>query len=60
MIKSLKLIDKVIKSLITEMIDKQTIAYDEAYELVEDVVSRFRLETGLLDDLITEGLLSKI
>ncbi len=41
------------------MIDKQTIAYDEAYELVEDVVSRFRLKTGLLDDLITEGLLSK-
>jgi len=58
-IKSLKLIDKVIKVLISEMIDKQTIAYDEAYGLVEDVVSRFRLESGLLDDLITEGLLSK-
>jgi len=58
-IKGLKLIDKVIKSLISEMIHKQTIAYDEAYGLVEDVVSRFRLESGLLDDLITEGLLSK-
>jgi hypothetical protein len=58
-IKSLKLIDKVIKSLISEMIHKQTIAYDEAYGLVENIVSRFRLESGLLDDLITEGLLSK-
>jgi len=58
-IKGLKLIDKVLNTLIVKMIDEQTIAYDEAYGLVEDVISRFRLESGLLDDLITEGLLSK-
>lgn len=58
-IKNLKLIDKVIKALINEMVNNQTIAYDEAYGIVEEVVSKFRLETGLLDDLISEGLLAK-
>lgn len=58
-IKNLKLIDKVIKALINKMVNNQTIAYDEAYGIVEEVVSKFRLETGLLDDLISEGLLAK-
>ncbi len=58
-IKSLKLIYKVIKSLISSIIDNQTIAYDEAYILVENEISPYRLEVGLLDDLISQGLLSK-
>lgn len=58
-IKSLKLIDKVIKNLVNKMISGQTIAYDEAYVIVEETVSKFRLESGLLDDLISEGLLTK-
>lgn len=56
---SLKLIDKVINTLIREMINTQMIAYDKAFEIVEEVVSKFRLESGLLDDLISEGLLAK-
>ena len=41
------------------MINNQTIPYDKAYEIVEEIVSKFRLKPGLLDDLISEGLLSK-
>jgi len=60
-IKSLKLIAKVINTLISEMINKQTIAYDEAFRLLN---KKLMEEIGLvfpeiLDDLITEGLLSK-
>jgi hypothetical protein len=58
-IKSLKLIDKIKKALITKMIDTQSIAYDEAFSMVEEIVSKYRLESGLLDDLISEGLLAK-
>ncbi len=59
-IKSLKLIDKVIKVLMSTMIDKQTIAYDEAYLLLlEDLILQQKIESGLLDDLIAEGLFTK-
>ncbi len=58
-IKSLKLIDKVITALIAEIIDSQTILYDKAFEIVENISSKYRLESGLLDDLISEGLLTK-
>ncbi len=58
-IKSLKLINKIIKALIGRMIDTQTLAYDEAFSIIEGVVSAYRLESGLLDDLVSEGLLAK-
>lgn len=59
-IKTLKLIDKVIDVLIHEMISNQVIPYEDAYGIVEEKISsRYRIESGLLDDLISEGLLTK-
>lgn len=59
-IKSLKLIDKVIDTLITEMLSNQTMAYDKALEIViREVSSKYGIGSGLLDDLISEGLLTK-
>jgi len=60
-IKDLELIDKVMNTLISEMIDKQTISYREAFKLLN---KKLMEEIGLvypeiLDDLISEGLLAK-
>lgn len=58
-IQSLKLILKIRDALIHEMINMQSIAYDTAFELVETILSKYRVNSGLLDDLISEGLLTK-
>ena len=41
------------------MINNQTIAYDTAFEIVESISLKYRITSGLLEDLISEGLLSK-
>lgn len=58
-IQGLKLIPKIRDALIHEMINTQSIAYDTAFELVETISSKYRVNSGLLDDLISEGLLTK-
>jgi len=58
-IKSLRLLKKIIDSLIKKLIGYQAISYDKAYEIVEQILNKYRLESGILDDLISEGLLSK-
>ena len=58
-IKNLKLIDKTIDALIPEMLSDQTIAYDRALEIViSKVSSKYGIGSELLDDLISEGLLT--
>jgi hypothetical protein len=58
-IKSLRLLNKIIDSLIKKLIGYQAISYDKAYEIVEQILSKYRLESGILDDLVSEGLFSK-
>ncbi|MDD2697209.1 MAG: hypothetical protein PHF17_00260 [Arcobacteraceae bacterium] len=58
-IKSLKLVEKVIDTLVSEMINNQIIAYDTAFEIVESISLKYRIASGLLEDLISEGLLTK-
>ena len=58
-IKRLKILDKVIDLLILETLKRQDISYEYAYEKIEEIALKYRLESGLLDDLISEGLLSK-
>ncbi|MCB4763148.1 MAG: hypothetical protein LGB78_04510 [Sulfurovum sp.] len=59
-IKSLKILDKVKSKLIPKILESQIILYEKAYKLVENIASKFRLEkSGLLDDLISEGFLTK-
>ena len=58
-IRKLKLLTKIIDTLIIESLENQMILYDVAYEKVEEVSFRYGLESGLLDDLITEGLLAQ-
>ncbi len=59
-IKSLKLIDKTMYALTPEMLSNQTMAYDKALEIViREVSSKYGIDSGLLDDLISEGLLTK-
>lgn len=58
-IKSLRLLRKIIDSLIKKLIGYQAISYDKAYEVVEQILSKYRLESGILEDLVSEGLLSK-
>lgn len=58
-IKSLRLLKKIIDSLIKKLIGYQAISYDKAYEIVEQILSKYRLESGILEDLVSEGLLSK-
>ncbi|MDD5359344.1 MAG: hypothetical protein PHI02_03660 [Sulfurovaceae bacterium] len=58
-IKRLKLLNKIIDNLIIQSLENQVIAYDIAYEKVEDISSKYGLSSGLLDDLISEGLLTQ-
>jgi len=58
-IKRLEILDKIIGFLILETLKRQDISYKYAYEKVEEIASKYRLESGLLDHLISEGLLLK-
>jgi len=58
-IKRLKLLNKIIDNLIIQSLENQTILYDLAYEKVEEFSSKYGLNSGLLDDLISEGLLTQ-
>ncbi|HFU74812.1 MAG TPA: ATP-binding protein, partial [Arcobacter sp.] len=58
-IKRLKLLNKIINSLIIQSLEKQVMLYDTAYQHVEEVSSKYGLNSGLLDDLISEGLLTQ-
>ncbi len=58
-IKKLNLLSEVINSLVIESLDCQTILYNTAYRKVEKITSDYGLNSGLLDDLISEGLLTQ-
>jgi len=58
-IKRLKLLNKIINSLIMESLENQIVLYSTAYERVEEISFKYGLNSGLLDDLISEGLLSQ-
>ena len=58
-IKRLDLLNKVIDSLVVETLDHQIIPYDKACERVETIASKYGLESGLLDDLVSEGFLTQ-
>lgn len=58
---SINVAKKAIDILIAEKIDKKLryIPYESAYTLVEKVIVAYSAKRGLLDELISEGLLSK-
>ncbi len=59
-IKSLKLIDKTINILIPFVLKNQTISYTDALSVfIEKIESKWKINPEFLDDLITEGLLTK-
>ncbi len=58
-LKRLKLLSKIINSLIIQSLENQVILYATAYEQVEEISSKYGLNSGLLDDLISEGLLTQ-
>jgi len=58
-IKSLKLLKKVIEAIINELLDKETLEYDKALEVIISISSKYGISSELLDDLIAEGLLIK-
>lgn len=58
-LKKLKLLSKIINSLIIQSLENQVIHYDTAYEKIEEISSKYGLNSGLLDDLISEGLLTQ-
>jgi len=58
-IKRLKLLNIIVNSLIIESFENQIILYDTAYKKVEEISSAYGLNSGLLDDLISEGLLTQ-
>lgn len=58
-IKKLKLLNEVVSSLIIESLDNQIILYNTAYRKVEKIASEYGLNSGLLDDLVSEGLLTQ-
>lgn len=58
-IKRLKLLKVVINSLIIQSLESQIMLYDLAYEKVVEISSKYGLNSGLLDDLISEGLLTQ-
>jgi len=58
-IKRLKLLSKIINSLIIQSLENQIILYDTVYIKVEEISSKYGLNSGLLDDLISEGLLTQ-
>lgn len=58
-IKKLNLLSEVINSLVIESLENQSILYNIAYRKVEKIASDYGLNRGLLDDLISEGLLTQ-
>lgn len=58
-IKKLKLLNEVVSSLILESLDNQIILYNTAYRKVEKITSEYGLSSGLLDGLVSEGLLTQ-
>ena len=58
-LKKLKVLNKIIDDLIIKSLENQVILYDEAYAKVEKISSKYGLNCGLLDDLVSEGLLTQ-
>ena len=58
-IKKLNLLSEVISSLVIESLENRSIQYNIAYRKVEKIASDYGLNSGLLDDLISEGLLTQ-
>lgn len=59
-IRRLKILNEVINSLVIESLDNQIILYNTAYRKVNEISSQqYELNSGLLDDLISEGLLTQ-
>lgn len=58
---SLNLVQKSINALIRYKVDNQLryIPYEQAYEVVYEAISSFIDKKGFIDELITEGVLSK-
>ena len=58
---SLNLVQKSINALIKFKVDNQLryIPYEQAYEVVNESISSFIDKKGFIDELITEGVLSK-
>jgi len=57
-IKKLKLLDEILNILIEEFLKNQILFYRKVYKKIESIASEYRIESGLLDDLISEGLLT--
>jgi hypothetical protein len=58
---NINVVKKAIEALIFEKINKklQFIPYEDAFILVDGVLSKFSSKRGFLEDLISEGILSK-
>ncbi|MGQ1788520.1 AVAST type 2 anti-phage system protein Avs2 [Saccharicrinis sp. GN24d3] len=58
---SLKLVQNSIHALIKYKVDNQLryVPYDAAYQVIDESISGFIDKKGFIDDLITEGVLSK-
>ncbi len=58
---NINVVKKTIEALISEKINKnlQFVPYEDAFILVDGVLSEFSSERGFLEDLISEGILSK-
>lgn len=55
------LVDQVIKRLVEFKLSNKlaTVSYDQAFDLAEEIVARFSNRRRFLDELISEGVLSK-
>lgn len=58
---NINVVRKAIDALISEKIDKNLryVPYETAFELADSVLARYSKEKGLLDEMISEGILSK-
>ncbi len=58
---SINLVKKSIDALIQYKVDNQEryVSYEKAYEIIDNAVSKFISFKGFIDELITEGVLSK-
>ncbi len=59
--KTINVVKKTINKLLAERIDGKTryIPYEKAFKLADDVLMGFSAKRGLLEELISEGVLSK-
>ena len=58
---NINVVRKAIDALISEKIDKESryISYENAFELADSILDKYSREKGLLDEMISEGILSK-